>query len=64
MGETYRCSYTAELCRALSIYEAIDYILLSVSHTPTSYHILIETDCTAVIDMLGVTLSVIFFIYT
>jgi len=59
VSESYRYSYTSELCGALSIYEVIDYILLSSSYTLLLYYILIGSDCSAMIDKLRFTSLII-----
>ena len=59
--ESYRHSHASELCRALSIYEAIDYVLSNSSYTPLSCHILIGSNCSVVIDELRFTLSIVLF---
>ena len=61
VSESYRYSYASELCGALLIYEAIDYILLSSSYTLPLCHILIDSNCSAVIDELRFVSSIILF---
>ena len=48
-SEAYCHAYAAELCGTLSIYEFIDY-LFSLYHIDSALILIIETNCTLVID--------------